>query len=503
MSMSITSVICLLIFFAFVLRIIPAKLSPAGVGVDHWFWKKYIETYRKNREFPPKLSQYLLDQHQWYPPLFPMLMMKLPSKLFDRWNHILAVGIDLMRMLLLLCVASWLSNGDMLVVTLAGLIYATTPIQISYNVQLNPRGLAALFLDSLLILLLWYYSYGGPWWAWIAVIMLSGLILLTHKMTTQLFWFICLCCSIIYSDIRLLLLIPISMLVAMLMCKGFYLKVLIAHFDIVRFWKKNWRWIGADSVRESPIYGDPNYQRPEKLHKTGLRGLLWYCFLLFGFNPASWIACLLIFERIFIAPHVIYYSSWLIFWLLIPCLLAVMTTFIPVLRCIGAGYLYLYNTSLITSLLLATAFRYTKSPHISTLIYITALIFNILGVLLFYRNFLKNKRSRIDQSFNQMLEKLKLMPQGTVWCIPSGWHEPVAYKTSHNVLWGAHGYGFKLLTPTFPRIMQPIKDIIKQYNVTYLLTTKGQLTQKCLIDLPRDTTIIKENDYELYVFPAH
>lgn len=492
----------MLVGLAAILRIVPCLLSPDGAGVDHWFWKKYIETYRKSRQFPPVLPQYLLDQYQWYPPLFPFLMWKLPSKIFDRWNHIFAIGIDIIRLLFLLLITLWLTDGDLYVMTLAGLIYATTPILISYNFQLNPRGLAAFLLDNVLILLLWFYSYHGFWWAWLIVIFLSGLILLTHKMTTQLFWFLCLCSSLVYHDLRLLMLIPLSILMAIILSKGFYIKVMIAHWDIVKFWKQNWRWIGADSIRESPIYGEEGYQRPEKLHQNGLKGFLWHSFILFGFNPASWIACLLVFERIFIEPHILIYSSWLMLWLLIPCLLSVLTTFIPFLRCIGAGYLYLYYTSLITSMLLAMAYRYTTAPQnsFSFWIYSSALFFNIVGVLLFYHKFFRNKRARIDHAFNTMLKKLNELPHGTVWCIPSGWHEPVAYKTQHPVLWGAHGYGFKHLLPTFPRVLLPINEIINRYKVRYLLTMRGSLTQQCLADMPTDTTVLEEKDYLLYIF---
>ncbi len=498
--MNIINIFLLLLAFAVILRIVPHLFSPGGSGIDHWFWKKYIEIYRHNRQFPPVIPQYKLDQYQWYPPLFPILMSKVPEAIFDRWNYLLAISIDLARMIFLLSIAYWLTAGNLSVVTLSGLIYATTPILISYNFQLNPRVLAALFLDGILISLLWYYSYAGPWWVWVIVILLSALILLTHKMTTQLFWFICLCCAVIYHW-YFLFLIPISIVGAILLSRGFYIKVLIAHWDIVKFWWANWRWIGADAIRESPIYGTENYQRSVKLHKKGLKGFVWYFFLLFGFNPAAWIACLLVFERIFIEPHVLIYSTWLIVWLLIPCLLALLTTFIPYLRCIGAGYLYLYNTSIITSLLLAMAFCYSKTPTFSFpyWVYSAALFFNCLSIIFFYIKFFNNKRSRIDRGFNQILQTLKTLPLGTVWCIPSGWHEPVAYKTSHPVLWGAHGYGFKNLLSTFPRLLLPINIVIKQYQVRYLLTMEGLLTPQCLIDMPSNQ-VIREDNYLLFIF---
>ena len=86
--------ISILIFSGFI-RFIPHLIAPHGVGVDHWYWKSYIEEYRKNRRFPPVLPQFLLELHQWYPPLFPLIMAKLPKSIFDRNSHILSIGIDL------------------------------------------------------------------------------------------------------------------------------------------------------------------------------------------------------------------------------------------------------------------------------------------------------------------------------------------------------------------------------------------------------------------------
>ena len=174
---------------AIFIRFLPLQLFSDKLGVDHWFWKVYIETYRRERLFPPVLPQYLLDEHQWYPPLFPLLIARLPTIALDRYNRSVAIFIDLLRMLLLLFIVSWLSNGSPYAIGIAGVVYAATPMLVSYNIQLDPRGLGALFLDGLIVLLLWWYSFDGPVLVWGGVFVLSGLILLTHKMTTQLFWF--------------------------------------------------------------------------------------------------------------------------------------------------------------------------------------------------------------------------------------------------------------------------------------------------------------------------
>ena len=139
----------------------------------------------------PVLDQFLLDLHQWYPPLFPLVIAKLPNFLYNRYSHLLAAGIDLARLGLVM-VAAYAFTGSLEALIAAGLVYAFTPILISYNVQLNPRGLGALFLDTIVLLLIWLIWHNGALWGWALVVLISGLLLLTHKMTTQLFWFSCI-----------------------------------------------------------------------------------------------------------------------------------------------------------------------------------------------------------------------------------------------------------------------------------------------------------------------
>ena len=488
-----------LLILAAGLRALPYYLAPQGAGVDHWFWKSYVETYRRERVFPPVLPQYTLDEHQWYPPLFPLLLAKLPPQIFDRWNHVVAVALDLARMTVLLGAAYWQGAGNLRVIAVAGLIYATIPIQTSYNIQLNPRGLGALMLEVVLLLLLWIEALGGSAWLWVPVVVLSGLILLTHKMTTQVFWFIILGTALIYRNWPLLGLIPASMAAAFVLSGGFYVKVLRAHAEIVAFWNRNWRWIGADWLRESPIYGDPSYERPEKLHPPGLKGLVWKLYVLFGFNPAAWIACLLVYERLLLPSPVLIYPTYLLVWLLLPCLWALLTTFLPPLKCLGAGYLYVYNTSLLAALLLSLTFEFTRAPEVSTALVVVSLTLNVAGLVTYYIRFTRDRRARVDTGLAVMLDALVKEPSGVVWCIPSSWSEVVSYKTGHAVLWGGHGYGFGRMEPVWPRLLMPVRDLFAQYQVRYLLTMEGMLPESFVRDLP-PARIARHGEYCLYCF---
>src|SRR4051812_43306738 len=118
--------------FALALRAVPVLLAPHGAGIDHWYWKTYVDTYRRTGRFPPELPQYVLEEHQWYPPLFGVVLSWLPSTVFGRFDTLIAIGIDLLRLLVLLASAA-LRTQDAGVVVMAGLLYATTPIQVSYN----------------------------------------------------------------------------------------------------------------------------------------------------------------------------------------------------------------------------------------------------------------------------------------------------------------------------------------------------------------------------------
>ncbi|MEX2112778.1 MAG: hypothetical protein WD845_06300 [Pirellulales bacterium] len=496
--MTLTATIIGLLVLAAAFRSLALALAPHGVGVDHWFWKSYVEAYRRTRRFPPSLPQYILDEQQWYPPLFPLLLSALPERIFDSKSHIVAIAIDLGRMLLLLMVAHWLSNGNPRVIMVAGLVYATIPIQTSYNIQLNPRGLAAIMLDALLIFLLVAMTRGGLG-TWAMIVFLGGLILLTHKMTTQLLVFITISTAAIYLRPGLLLLLPAWFAAAMVMSRGFYWNVLKAHIEIVSFWHRNWRWIGADLLRESPIYGDALYQRREKLHKPGVRGVAWHAFIMFGFNPAAWIACLLVYERLFLRSAI--YPTPLLVWVLAPCAWAVLTSLVNPLKRFGAGYLYVYNTSLMASIVLSLTYQYTLAPMFSTTLVASALILNTIGVTIYYREFLRNPRTRVDDGLEWMIEQLKSRPRGVVMCVPVNWCEVVAYKTGQPVLWGGHGHGFDKLQPTWPRLLVPIKHAVKQYGIRYLLTMEGMLPANFVSDLP-PARVVAHKDYRLYCFDA-
>lgn len=467
---------------AIAVRLLPGLLTPHGAGVDHWFWKAFINAARKAPRFPPDLPQFLLDEKQWYPPAFPLLMMLFPANAFERVSKVIAIAIDIARLLVVMA-ATYLITDRINSTIAAGMVYALTPILITYNTQLNPRGLGALFLDSIMLLLIWLIWHQGPSGLWLVVAFLSGLVLLTHKMTTQLYWYCCLMGGILTLDWRLIALIPVSVAMALVLSLGAYRNIWRAHWDIVTFWYRNWYWIGAHSVRESPIYGESGYLTPTRYYQSGARGLFRRLLFLVGYNPWAWVALAITVWVYGPNSRLTSEDIWVTRWLAIIVSFILLTSFVRPFRCLGLGYLYLYNTAFPSALVIGMVWGGLKHDWVVNLALALTLCACFGGILFYLRTLRTSRTLKVDHDMNRALERLAELPDGTVLCFPPHWHDVVAYKTGKAVLSGGHGYGFKHLEQLFPRVLRPIKTIVDEYEVRYLLTFEGWLPEKFVAEL--------------------
>jgi hypothetical protein len=471
----------LVLLVAFALRYVPHIIAPLGIGVDHWFWKGYIERYRKEGKFPPHLPQYLLDVAQWYPPTFPLLLSLLPATLFDRFSHMIAILIDLARATSLMAMVYSLTSGDAMAVGIAGGVYALTPLLISYNVQLNPRGLGAILLDLVFFSATLLFFFKAPPWLWWVLVPASGLLLLTHKMTTQLFWFLCIVGGI-FLDWRVAALIPLSIAVALVFSLGFYWKVLVAHWDIVSFWYRNWPWLGANPVLESPIYGSPAYQTPRKMHQGGLLGTAKHLFSQCAYNPFAWLLLGVLILNPLLPIHLEGFPLYITGGLALTLLFALGTALLPPIRCLGAGHLYLYNAAFGSSLVWALLYH-KNAQQIAPFLLIGAAA-SIVAIARFYWHVKQSPTLKVDSDFQAALDFLSSQPRAAVICVPPQWYDVVAYKTGFPVLYGGHGYGFKQLEPTYPRLLVPLLDLIEEFDSRYILYEVGAITDKFANDVP-------------------
>lgn len=486
-----------LLVFAFVLRAVTQRLSSSAARVDHWFWKGYVETVRREGRFPPHLPQYRLDEEQWYPPLFPWLLIRLPRFVFPRHEPWLAIALDLVRLVLLVVAAPRLAGVDPSSVAAAGIVYATAPILVIYNVQLNPRALGALFLDAAAILVLMAAAPGGSPWLWLASAILGGLVLLTHKMTTQLMVFLCVAGALLALDVRLLLLVPASVLVAMVLSGGFYRKVWRAHADIVTFWYRNWRWLQADPIRESPLYGAPGYETSAKFHRRGFPGVVRHLRSLLRLLPGGWVYLLMAVFGVFVFPWPGVPEGWVRPWVELVLGFVLATTFVPPLKCLGAGSLYLYNAAFPLALAWAWVLQVepitwaTGAPRGMAL----SLVASLAVVAVLWAGQARH-RARADEGWEDVIRFLEAAPRGVVFCLPQQRFDEIAYRTGQPVAYGGHGFGLRKLEPLFPRLLVSVAELHQRFAVRYFVAREDAVTEKLLADLP--TSPVRLGRYRVY-----
>lgn len=492
------TVLVLIFATAVILRVAPIVLVPHGAGVDQWYWKTYIETLQRGEKLPVKMPQFLLDEGHWYPPFFPWILSRIPVILFNKYSVQLAIFVDILRMAILVWATWWLTKSQG-AVAIAGMAYAITPLLITYNLQLNPRGMGALFLDIMWICLGAVLINGAPIGFWILILFFSGLVLITHKMAMQLFWFTALIGAGMASDIRLALLIPGSIIFALILSGGFYRLTIRAHWDTLRFWSKNWVGNGAHPVLESPIYGVPGYESVGKFYRSGWKAWVRRLQFVIGFNP--WMSAVLFIAFIAWSSGHIFskLELWVLSWALLTFAFAFLTTVIPVLRTLGQGYLYGYNGSFPAALILGLTWTDLGEFWYWRIAASSALVACLYALFMFLRALRTSRTMKIDANLDAAIQRLSTLKDGTVMCLPQHWHDAVAYRAKKTVLFGGHGFGYHLLEPIFPVLKMPIKKIISNYNVCYLLTFEGYLPSNFLEDLP-DADVEIFGDYRLYRF---
>jgi hypothetical protein len=172
---------------------------------------------------------------------------------------------------------------------------------------------------------------------------------------------------------------------------------------------------------------------------------------------------------------------------------------IPALRCFGQGYLYGYNGSFPAALALGMTWVALGDTWIWKVVVGATGVACLLALLAFLRALRGSRTAKVDVDLDAAIRRLADLPRGAVICLPQHWHDVVAYRARQPVVFGGHGYGFRHLQPLFPRLLQPIKEVIARYDARYLLTHRGYCNAKFLSDLP-PATIEEFGEYQVYRF---
>ncbi len=485
--------------FGVAIRMAPFLVNPR-LGIDNWYWLLCARDVRSRRRLPPDLPCFMLEtSEQWYPPLFSGVLALLPQNLLENHGGKLAQLVDLVHAILIYwCV--YLAGDNVTVAATAALSYAIAFFPVQYNCQLQPRGLANLLLTVFMIGL-WGYLDNQQVWMWCVLAAAGAVILLLHKMTSQIWVVFVIAFGLWSGKVAITALVPASVLVAVIISGGFYVKVLRSQWDIITFWHRNIRFLNSHQYYESSRYRKPGFTSTA-LHRPGVSGHVKKAAMIVAYNVFILIVPVLLLAgggRVGHGP-----DAFLWIWLGVTYVWVFATTFVPFFTALGAGVYYVYQ-SFLPLFLLGCRYVDGASQSEAYILYSAwgvAILVSLCGYGRFLHNIRKTGSHALTDDLRQVLDTLKTEPHDGVFCIPFKLPDLTAYWTGKKVFWGGHSMGFhRLLQPYFPLMQADVKQVLQENSLHYVLYWHGYLD--ALIDIGLDTStdirsIIRCGEFELF-----
>lgn len=490
----LTTTLFLSTIIFFLLRCFPLW-NTKNQGCDAFYFLLCAEQFRKKPRLPIILQPHFIleNSEQWYPPIFSIFLSLFPEKWLDRNHWVINQFIDFV-----LIVFAFFIVVNLYSIPLALGIILAYAMQTSLIMEfrgLSSRPLGLLF-TTLFIFSSYYDSINPSFMTIIPCILLGVLIIYTHKLSSQLLWFLMPFLSIFYLDPIWILFLLLSYLFAFLIWPSLFIKIIHAHYDIMRFWAKNWPILGAHPIKQSPIYGN-NEVKIQYFKENGIKGLFNIFRTLGHLN--YWV--------IFIPLAILEYSNILFFerFLLITVIgiyiWAMITWIFPKLRFLGLGQQYIKYAYVPNLILAAGMIATLNKPSYIALAFI-CLVLTVRQYVMVTKEMRRadiTQTGYLSQDLLQMIGHIKALKNPRLMCLPFHYADLIAYSARTPVLWGAHGYGFKNLQDVFPVILKPLKEVANQYSLTHLLIKKGY----CEIDtlgFEKNSVEYETNDFILLSF---
>ena len=435
----------------------------AASQVDQYYWLLAARHWRKTRGFSVRIpGKYLLeDDTQAYPPAFGFMLGRLPEAVLGRWPIALSLVADVLTLAVLGASLIFL-RVEFAALAAALAAAAVAPALITYNTQINPRAFGQLFLTAFVVLEVVAAGASLTGWAaalvWAGAVAMAALVVLTHKMSTQLMAVLWPLLAIALGSIPAAAVPPVGILVAALVTgPRFAAYQWRAHWDVVRFWNRHHASLGAHPFAHSPLYGDPTRLGQAAYHQ-GLAAAPRHLATIIGYAPLN-----------FAVPGLLLLGpvppAWLVTWFFATYAVVLLTLFVRPLKCYGGGHLYVINA--VAPGAIWWGLGLSNGTAAEWALFVVGLGLSVLSLAIAWRR-IGQRPNASDRGFAALIDGLGQRPAGRVAVFPLTAAEAIAYKTDHAVLWGGHGYGFKRLEGLFPVVTKPLRDILHENQIDWL-----------------------------------
>ena len=455
----------LLILFALAVRIVPIWKSRYA-GCDAYYYLLCMEEFKERKKLPIVLPKYfLLDiQEQWYPPVFIVFLSLFNKDFIKKYYWAISPMID-MFILVGLYAITYALTGNILASTIAGLVYALTPAVISECSNLNSRLLGSLFLTATMVSVLLFVNTCN-YYLLLLSILFGVILLMTHKMSAQLLYFVLPLMSLVFWDYRYMVVVLLIFIFTLLVFGEMFIKVLKGQYDILRFWNRNWKNLGAHQVNSSPIYGDEKRIDENRVFKRGLKGLYRHARSM-GVSP---FAVMLVFPLMNYSLLSMF-DKQVFWWVVISYALVALTLIIPNFRFYGEGYKYLRMTVFPVAYLagLPIYYKWDVMPYFYIVLGFVVLL-DIVALVLMHRWRVDWSNPSLDDNLSKILEFIKGNEKvKVILSVPTHLMDTIAYHCRKQVIWGTHSDNFDEVEPLFPVYRKPLEYFVKKYGISHIV----------------------------------
>jgi hypothetical protein len=467
-SLILLSIICpiLALFFESYPRLINRKF-----GVDLWTHLLYLKEYHKQKGIPKEIGlPFLVSGRYDYPPAFISILSLFPFKMVEKFEFLFSPIFDAIHIILIFFLSYYLS-GSVAIAIVAQVLYILTPIIIIENSSATPRSLGYT-LFTIVMMSMIFYGQSGVALFLIPAFIAGGLIFLTHRFTSQGFLFFSIILSIVEKNPAYFLVFVASLIIAIFLSRGFYLKVLQGHIGNLKFWRDNIWYRFAHQVKGN-IKASSTKDFVFRIYNQFLK---FPPFVLAITNPWTlpvlWVF-LFEFPKDFITGQ-------LAIWVIISYIFSLLTIWVPRLRFLGEGQRYL-ELSAFPAAYLSSKFLLEKGGMYIP-IYVVVGICAFITILVIQRKaIIKEKLRSVTPEMEQMFSYLKsLYKKPKLLCIPHQITTNVMYHTNCPVFVNADYSNINKISDVYPYIKKPLKEIMRKYELDLILLNEDYATIKDL-----------------------
>jgi len=439
-------------------------------GVDVWTRLLEIDQVKKaHHKIPGRITKgFIIDGFFDYPPVFPFIFSFFPKDFLLKKQGFIAPFFDAIQNVVVFFIAMQITHNPA-VAFLSQAIYGLTPIISIENSYLTPRSLGYLLFTLSFYPLLVFHTTHQPQLLFVSIFF-TILLFLTHRFALQAFLFTAVFFAI-YDKSAIYIFVPIiGFLGAILVTKGYYLRVAKGHLSNIYFWVINYQ----DRFSHQ-IYGRKNKQKSDWVGK--IYGLLSTFSPVFLFGLNIWL-----FSG-FVYFYLIYFTNFSIIktpvlvsmsvWILSLYVLAAIVLKVKWLIPIGEGQRYLEMCTVPSSILSAVLFFffYNRFGIIVVFVLSLMLIENLLLIITIQiKGIIKDKNRSLTQNIIEAYSYInKLSGTPRIMCIPHQITTMTVYHTKADILVNADNPRLLKLSDFFPVVKKPIEEIIKKYSLDYIL----------------------------------